>query len=64
MRFRRGKVGAWQTHSVELPPRSIYLLTGPVRREWQHTIPPVKELRWSITFRTVKSRVGQTSRLL
>jgi alkylated DNA repair dioxygenase AlkB len=33
-------------------PRSIYLLRGPARWAWQHSVAPVDELRWSITFRT------------
>jgi len=39
---------------VRLPvePRSIYLLRGPARWAWQHSVAPSKALRWSITFRT------------
>lgn len=55
-RFRRGKVRAWETVDVPLPPRSAYVLTGPARTEWEHSIPPVKELRYSITFRTLRKR--------
>ena len=55
-RFRRGKVRAWQTTEVPLPPRSAYVLTGPARTEWEHSIPPVKELRYSITFRTLRKK--------
>lgn len=53
-RFRRGKVRAWETVAVPLPPRSAYVLAGPARSEWEHSIPPVKELRYSITFRTLR----------
>jgi alkylated DNA repair dioxygenase AlkB len=56
MRFRRGKVRAWQTREVLLPPRSAYVLTGPARTQWEHSIPPVKELRYSVTFRTMRTR--------
>ena len=55
-RFRRGKVGAWETVEVRLEPRSIYVLTGPARTEWQHNIPPVDALRYSVTFRTLRKR--------
>jgi len=55
-RFRRGHVRAWETVDVPLPPRSAYVLTGPARTEWEHSIPPVKELRYSITFRTLRER--------
>jgi alkylated DNA repair dioxygenase AlkB len=34
-------------------PRSVYLLRGPVRTEWEHSIPGVESLRYSITFRDV-----------
>ena len=55
-RVRRGKVRAWETAEVPLPPRSIYVLTGPARTEWEHSIPPVKELRYSVTFRTLRRK--------
>ena len=54
-RFRRGKVRAWETAELTLPPRSAYVLTGPARTEWEHSIPPVKELRYSVTFRTLRN---------
>jgi alkylated DNA repair dioxygenase AlkB len=39
---------------LELPvlPRSIYKMAGAARWDWQHSVPPVKAPRWSITFRT------------
>ena len=42
----------------EAQPRaqSLYVMSGVAREEWQHSIPPVKEPRWSITFRTLKAR--------
>jgi alkylated DNA repair protein (DNA oxidative demethylase) len=56
MRFQRGAGTLRETAAVELPPRSIYLLTGPARKEWQHMLPPVRQTRWSITFRTLRGR--------
>lgn len=53
-RFRRGQVRAWETTEVPLAPRSAYVLTGAARHEWEHSIPAVKELRYSITFRTLR----------
>ena len=41
--------------SVRLEPRSIYVLRGAARSHWQHSIPAVDELRYSITFRTLRS---------
>ena len=53
-RFRK-KVGAkWDRFSRELAPRSGYVLRGEVRNLWEHSIPPVSELRYSITFRTLR----------
>ena len=53
-RFRRGKTGDWETFELPLAPRSIYVLDGAARAQWQHSIPAVKGLRYSITFRTMK----------
>jgi alkylated DNA repair dioxygenase AlkB len=39
-----------------LPPRSIYLLRGASRWEWQHAVSPTKGLRYSITLRTASGR--------
>ena len=39
--------------SLELAPRSAYILRGDARWRWQHSIPPTKALRYSITFRTL-----------
>jgi alkylated DNA repair dioxygenase AlkB len=38
--------------SVDLEPRSAYVMRGPARWAWQHSIPPTKATRYSITFRT------------
>lgn len=54
MRFQRGKGSDRQVTAIELPRRSIYLLTGEARSQWEHTIPPTKELRYSLTFRTLR----------
>jgi alkylated DNA repair dioxygenase AlkB len=42
--------------TITLEPRSAYVLSGPARSEWQHSIPEVNELRYSITFRTLRRR--------
>jgi alkylated DNA repair dioxygenase AlkB len=39
--------------SLELAPRSAYVLRGDARWRWQHSIPPTRALRYSITFRTM-----------
>jgi alkylated DNA repair dioxygenase AlkB len=53
-RFRRKAGAGWERRSLDLAPRSAYLLHGPVRTEWEHSIPPVSELRYSITFRNFR----------
>ena len=50
-RLRRKHGGTWQRAAISLEPRSAYLLTGPSRTEWEHSIPPMDRLRYSITFR-------------
>jgi alkylated DNA repair dioxygenase AlkB len=39
--------------AVVLAPRSAYVLRDDARWRWQHAISPTKDLRWSITFRTM-----------
>ena len=53
-RFRRKLQGGWERFSLTAEPRSIYLMRGPARTEWEHSIPEVPELRYSITFRTLR----------
>jgi hypothetical protein len=43
------------THEITLEPRSAYLMTGSARTSCEHHIPPVAELRYSITFRTLRA---------
>jgi alkylated DNA repair dioxygenase AlkB len=43
------------THEIVLERRSAYVLTGPSRTAYEHHIPPVDALRYSITFRTLRS---------
>ena len=53
-RFRRKAGAKWERTSVVTEPRSAYLLQGPSRTEWEHSIPAVDSLRYSITFRNFK----------
>ena len=43
---------------LTVEPRSIYLLRGPARWAWQHSVAPTKSLRYSITFRTQRKGRG------
>jgi alkylated DNA repair dioxygenase AlkB len=55
-RFRR-KVGQkWERADFIAEPRSVYLLSGEARTHWEHSIPPMDRLRYSITFRNVLKR--------
>jgi alkylated DNA repair dioxygenase AlkB len=42
--------------SLRLQPRSIYVMRSAARSQWQHSIPAVDEMRYSITFRTLRSK--------
>ena len=53
MRFRRRQPDGFDRVAVDLPPRSIYHMTGEVRHAWEHSIAPMDEARWSVTFRTL-----------
>ncbi|MFP2906937.1 alpha-ketoglutarate-dependent dioxygenase AlkB [Pyxidicoccus sp. 3LFB2] len=55
MRFRRKVGDGHVTAALELAPRSAYVLAGAARSVWQHTLSPVKSLRYSLSFRTVPS---------
>lgn len=52
-RFRSKEGTRWKRSSLELQRRSAYLLRGAARWDWQHSIPPVDTLRYSITFRSL-----------
>lgn len=51
LRFRRRKGEGWERRSLTPQPRSAYLLKGPARTEWEHSIPGVAARRYSVTFR-------------
>jgi alkylated DNA repair dioxygenase AlkB len=66
LRFRRPTADGFERASLELEPRSAYLLTGEVRNEWEHSIAPGEQLRFSITFRTLSElgrRKGEAQRI-
>jgi alkylated DNA repair dioxygenase AlkB len=54
LRFRRKDGAGWQRKAVVVAPRSVYVLRGPARHEWQHSIPAVDALRYSVTFRDLQ----------
>lgn len=60
-RFRRKFGSRWERASFTAEGRSAYLLRGPSRTEWEHSIPSVDSLRYSITFRTLRSRQSRAN---
>jgi alkylated DNA repair dioxygenase AlkB len=54
-RLRRKAGAAWERASLVAEPGSVYLLRGASRTEWEHSIPAVESLRYSITFRNLRS---------
>jgi alkylated DNA repair dioxygenase AlkB len=53
-RMRRKRGAGWERTSMRLDRRSIYLMRGPSRWDWEHSIPAVDALRYSITFRSMR----------
>ena len=51
---RKAGVKKWERANLTAKPRSAYLLSGPARSEWEHSIPQMDALRYSITFRNVR----------
>jgi alkylated DNA repair dioxygenase AlkB len=60
MRFRRRTGAGFERLSAPLAPRSIYHLSGEIRHDWEHSIAPMDAPRWSVTFRSLAVRPGQT----
>jgi alkylated DNA repair dioxygenase AlkB len=53
-RLRRAAGESWDRVKLVAEPRSAYLLSGPARSVWEHSIPPVDALRYSITYRNLR----------
>lgn len=56
LRFRQRTPAGFRRASLEVAPRSAYLLSGEARHEWEHSIAPGDQLRLSITFRTLSNK--------
>lgn len=61
-RMRRKAGSRWDRVTLRAEPRSAYLLRGPARTEWEHSIPAVDELRYSITFRGLREPCPEKAR--
>jgi alkylated DNA repair dioxygenase AlkB len=55
LRFRKAVAGGWKRVTLDVAPRSIYVMAGPVRRDWEHSILAVEKPRYSLTLRTLKA---------
>lgn len=55
-RLRRRNGTKWDRETFVVEPRSVYLMAGPSRNEWEHSIPPVAQHRYSITLRTLRDQ--------
>jgi alkylated DNA repair dioxygenase AlkB len=56
LRFRQRTKSGFRRSSVEVDPRSAYLLSGEARWDWEHSIAAGDRLRFSITFRTLSNK--------
>ena len=56
LRFRQRTGSGFRRASIEVQPRSAYLLSGESRWDWEHRITPGDRLRCSITFRTLSEK--------
>ena len=54
LRFRRRSGNAFERLNVPVEARSAYLLDGPARTEWEHSLPEARAHRYSITFRDLR----------
>lgn len=54
LRLRRRAGTSWERRSLTVAPRSAYLLRGEARSVWEHSLPPLEALRYSVTFRNLR----------
>lgn len=54
LRFQRRLKGVRYVYQLPLPRRSAYILGGLARAAWEHSVPAVADLRYSLTFRTLR----------
>jgi alkylated DNA repair dioxygenase AlkB len=61
-RFRRAKGSSWERFTLDAEPRSLYMMSGAARQIWEHSIPAVEAMRYSITFRTMVDATANVPR--
>jgi len=64
LRFRQRAGSRFRRASLEVEPRSAYLLSGEARHDWEHSISPGQSLRFSITLRTLSDKGRRIAREL
>lgn len=57
LRMRRRIGESWERRSLRVEPRPMYLVRGEAWTDWEHSIPEVDALRYSITFRNLRKPV-------
>jgi alkylated DNA repair protein (DNA oxidative demethylase) len=62
LRFRRRHGEKWERFTLTAEPRSAYLLRGEARHDWEHSIPPLETLRYSVTLRTLAASPSEMGR--
>ena len=61
LRWRRFPPGSGDpVLRLDVAPRSLYVLSGEARWGWQHSVAPTRDLRYSITLRTLRARAALT----
>ena len=55
--YEKQKQNKYSTISLQVQPRSIYIMQGPSKSQWEHSTMPVKKKRYSITFRTLNNQL-------
>jgi alkylated DNA repair dioxygenase AlkB len=56
LRFRKRDGDKWIRATQRVEPRSIYVMSGEARHEWEHSIAPQTALRYSLMFRSLADR--------
>jgi len=56
LRFRQRRADGFRRAAIDVEPRSAYLISGESRWDWEHSISPGDQLRFSITFRTLSEK--------
>jgi DNA oxidative demethylase len=56
LRFRQRLASGFRRVGIHVAPRSAYLLSSEARHDWEHSIAPGDNLRFSITFRALSAK--------